>query len=102
MFTKEELYDQALARGIMLCPVNTSKDILENAQLKERQFWVDIPHPELDTKIRYPGAFARLSETPLVINRRAPLIGEHNLEIYKDELGYSESELKDLEKVGVI
>lgn len=102
MFTKEELYDQALKRGIMLCPVNTSKDILENAQLKERQFWVEINHPELSADIMYPGAFARLSETPLKIKRRAPLIGEHNLEIYQDELGYSASELKNMQCNGII
>jgi crotonobetainyl-CoA:carnitine CoA-transferase CaiB-like acyl-CoA transferase len=102
LFTKEELYNEALKRGIMLCPVNTSKDILGNAQLKDRKFWVDINHPELSTDIRYPGVFAKLSETPLNIERRAPLIGEHNLEIYHGELGYSESELKDLQNIGVI
>ena len=64
----------------MLCPVNTSKDIMENTQLKDRQFWVDIAHPELDTNIKYPGAFAKLSETPIKIKRSAPLIGEHNIE----------------------
>jgi crotonobetainyl-CoA:carnitine CoA-transferase CaiB-like acyl-CoA transferase len=102
MFTKEELYNEALKRGIMLCPVNTSKDIFENAQLKDREFWVDINHPELSTDIKYPGAFARLSETPLTIRCRAPLIGEHNLEIYQGELGLSSSELNDLLHVGVI
>lgn len=102
MFTKEELYDEALKRGIMLCPVNTSKDIIENAQLKDREFWVDINHPELSTSITYPGAFTKLSETPLNIKRRAPLIGEHNLEIYKGELGLSSSELNDLLHAGVI
>jgi len=101
-FTKEELYDQALKRGIMLCPVNTSRDILENTQLKERQFWVDIRHQELCTDVKYPGAFARLSETPLKIRRRAPLIGEHNLEIYQNELGFSGHELEDLKNAGVI
>jgi len=102
LFTKEELYEQALKRGIMLCPVNTSKDILENTQLKNRDFWVDIPHPELGINIKYPGAFAKLSETPVNIKHRAPLIGEHNSEIYQNELGFSDSEMKDLQRTGVI
>jgi crotonobetainyl-CoA:carnitine CoA-transferase CaiB-like acyl-CoA transferase len=102
LFTKEELYNQALKRGIMLCPVNTSKDILENTQLKARHFWVDVKHPELDTDIKYPGVFAKLTETPLKIKRRAPLIGEHNLEIFQGELEYSESEIKELRDIGVI
>lgn len=102
MFTKEELYSEALKRGIMLCPVNTSKDIFENIQLKDRGFWMDIKHPELSTSIRYPGAFAKLSETPLNTKRRAPLIGEHNLDIYGGELGLSGPELDDLHNDGVI
>ena len=102
MFTKEELYNEALKRGIMLYPVNTSKDIIENAQLKDREFWVEIIHPELSTSIKYPGTFAKLSETPLNISRRAPLVGEHNLEIYRDELGLSDAELNDLKYAGVI
>ena len=102
LFTKEELYNEAQKRGIMLCPVNTSKDIIENAQLKAREFWMDINHPELSTNITYPGAFAKLSETPLTVRRRAPLIGEHNLEIYEDELGLSHSEMTDLRNAGII
>jgi crotonobetainyl-CoA:carnitine CoA-transferase CaiB-like acyl-CoA transferase len=102
IFTKEQLYDEALKRGIMLCPVNTGKDIINDAQLRDRKFWVDINHPELSANIEYPGAFAKLSETPLNIRSRAPLIGEHNSEIYQDELGLTDSELKDLMSAGVI
>jgi crotonobetainyl-CoA:carnitine CoA-transferase CaiB-like acyl-CoA transferase len=101
-FTKEELYSEALKRGIMLCPVNTSKDIIENTQLKDRKFWVDIYHPELSTYIKYPGAFAKSFETPINTGRRAPLIGEHNQDVYRGELGLSDSELRSLEKAGVI
>lgn len=101
-YTKNELYYQAQKRGIMLCPVCSSKDILENEQLKSRDFWVEINHPELDTNITYPGVFAKLSQTPMEINRRAPLIGEHNNDIYQGELGLSPSELSTLHRFGVI
>lgn len=101
-YTKEELYSEAQKRGIMLCPVCTSKDILENNQLMSRDFWVEIRHPELSTSIPYPGAFAKLSQTPLRIKRRAPLIGEHNLDIYEGELGLSHSKLAAWQRAGVI
>ena len=101
-FTKEELYNEALKRGIMLCPVNTSKDTIDNTQLKDRKFWADIYHPELSTYIKYPGAFAKLSETPINIRHRAPLTGEHNQDVYQSELGLSSSELNDLQRRGVI
>jgi crotonobetainyl-CoA:carnitine CoA-transferase CaiB-like acyl-CoA transferase len=100
--TKNELYQEAQKRGIMLCPVSTEKDIIENPQLKARNFWLNIEHPELSKSINYPGPFARLSETPLAIKRKAPLIGEHNSEIYEEELGLSKSDLKILHQSGVI
>jgi benzylsuccinate CoA-transferase BbsE subunit len=101
-YTKEELYNEAQKRGIMLCPVCTSKDISENTQLKSRDFWVEVSHPELSTNITYPGAFAKLSQTPLTIKHRAPLIGEHNLDIYQGELGLSHSKLAGLHRGGII
>jgi crotonobetainyl-CoA:carnitine CoA-transferase CaiB-like acyl-CoA transferase len=101
-FTKEELYNEAQKRGIMLCPVSTSQDILENEQLKARDFWVEIQHPELSESVSYPGAFARLSETPLAVRRRAPTVGEHNPEIYQGEIGLSDSEIAALKRAGAI
>ena len=101
-YTKNELYDQAQKRGIMLCPVCNSKDIFENDQLKYRDFWTEIKHPELDGSITYPGAFAKLSRTPIEIKSRAPLIGEHNNEVYQNELGLSLSEISALQQHGVI
>ena len=63
---------------------------------------MEIVHPELAGSIKYPGAFAKLSETPLAIKRRAPLIGEHNTDIYGKELGFSNSYLEKLQKAGII
>ncbi len=100
--TKMELYEGALKRGIMLCPVSTARDITENLQLKARYFWVNIYHPELKTDITYPGAFIKMSETPCNLKFRAPLIGEHNLEIYEGELGFKREEIIMLKQAGVI
>ena len=100
--TKAELLEGAIIRGVMLYPVATTADMLENAQLAARKFWVDVVHPELGTTITYPGAFGLFSETPPRISRRAPLIGEHNKEIYQDELGISREQLILLKQAGVI
>ncbi len=100
--TKAELYQGALQRGIMLYPVATVKDIVEDQQLVAREFWERVEHPELDTSITYPGAFAKLSGTSCHIRRRAPLIGEHNQEIYVKELGFSPEEMVLLKQEGVI
>ena len=100
--TKQELYEGALERGIMLSPVATAEDILANPQLKARDYWVEVAHSELNDTITYPGAWAKMSETPLEISRRAPLIGEHNYEIYQSELGLSRHDLTILKQNGII
>ncbi|MFC1988992.1 CaiB/BaiF CoA transferase family protein [Chloroflexota bacterium] len=84
--TKSELLEEAVKRDVSLYPVSTTKDIFESIQLAAREFWVDVEHPELDTSITYPGPFAKSSGVPPRISRRAPLIGEHNLEIYDRDL----------------
>ncbi|MFC1978246.1 CoA transferase, partial [Chloroflexota bacterium] len=87
--TKAELMEGAVKRRVRLYPVATTKEVLESVQLAAREFWVEVEHPELGTTITYPGAFGRSSEAPPRISRRAPLIGEHNHEIYENELGIS-------------
>jgi len=101
-YTKAELYAQAFRRQIMLCPVSTAKDISENAQLNARNFWIEVDHPDIPAGLRYPGPFAKFSETPLKIVRRAPLPGEHNLEIYEKELGFSKTDLGRLHRSGIV
>ena len=100
--TKAELYQWALENQTMLYPVSTSKDLMGNTQLSDRNFWVDVEHPELGGTIAYPGAWAIASEANLTIRRRAPLIGEHNQEIYGGKLGISQEELAILKQAGVI
>jgi benzylsuccinate CoA-transferase BbsE subunit len=100
--TKAELFEGALKFGVQLYPVSTPADMLESRQLEARNFWQEVEHPELGTSITYPGAFVNASEAPPRISRRAPLIGEHNQEIYEEELGISKKELLILKQSGVI
>lgn len=100
--TKMEFLEEAVKRRIMGYPVSTSKDIIENLQLKTREVWQEVDHPDLGTKITYPGPWAKMSESPCGIQRRAPLIGEHNYEVYVKELGISEAEIVILKQGGII
>jgi len=100
--TKAWLLNEAVAGGIMLAPVNTVKDVAEDTQLKARDYWMDVAHPELGTTIAYPGAPCKLTQTPWRIKGRAPFIGEHNGDIYERELGLSWEELVALKGAGVI
>jgi crotonobetainyl-CoA:carnitine CoA-transferase CaiB-like acyl-CoA transferase len=100
--TKAELYEGAVQRGILLAPCATFEDVLVNAQLEARGFWEMVQHPELGQALKYPGAPLKMKETPWRISRRAPLIGEHNEEVYAGELGLSGEEMARLKSNGVI
>ena len=81
-------------------PKYTPEDIAGDAQLEARKYWIPVEHPELGETITYPGAIAKTSLTSQV-KKRAPLIGEHNQEIYQ-ELGFAKDELSNLKEAGVI
>lgn len=99
--TRQELLEEAVKRKIILLPTASPKDILQSEQLEARDFWVKVPHPELATELTYPGPFIHSSKTPWKLRCRAPLIGEHNLEVY-GEIGVSVEDLVTLKQAGII
>ena len=100
--TKAELLAAARARGLLIAPVAALAEVIENEQLDARRYWRAVPHPEVGRSFRYPGPFAKLSATPIAYRRRAPLIGEHNHEVYVRELGLTEAEFTALQERGVM
>jgi crotonobetainyl-CoA:carnitine CoA-transferase CaiB-like acyl-CoA transferase len=99
--TNKELLEGAVSRGVSIGPLSSMHDLLNDECLKERHFWTEIEHPELGTKLTYPKEFVRSSETSCAIRFRAPLIGEHNEEVY-NEIGISGKKLESLKQAGVI
>ena len=91
---KHDIYHAAQALGMTFAYVATPKDMLESEQLKARQFFVDIDHPRAG-KLSYPGAPFVMSETPWQ-HGRAPMLGEHNDEVYSQWLGLTEDEVRGL------
>ena len=68
--TKRELFRWATERRLRLAPINSTADVLEEPQFQARGYWCDIG----DTT--HPGAFARLSRTPLLPPRAAPALDD--------------------------
>lgn len=99
--TRRQILDAAIERNIMICSLSSMDDLLCDRNLKERDFWVSIDHPELGARLPYPRQFAYLSETPTAAITRAPRIGEHNAVVYGD-LGLNERVMAELERSGVI
>ena len=100
--TREKIYKKAVDSHFGWVPVQTPKSLVEYEQLAARNYFVQVDHPELNEKITYPGPPFKLSETPWKIRNRAPLIGEHNKDIYEKELGLKTEELVLLKQAKVI
>jgi len=99
--TKEELYEEGQKRRISVTPINTVGEFMESAHTKARQLFIEMEHPQVGRYLHY-GPVPRLSGTPGRVARTAPLIGEHNEELYGGELGFSRDDLVALSGGGVI
>ncbi|MGB2855874.1 MAG: CoA transferase [Dehalococcoidia bacterium] len=99
--TKDELFEIFRRANIASAPVNSPEDILSNPHLKAREYFTEIDHPETG-KVTYPGAPIHMMETPSKVRYPAPLLGQHNKEIYCDRLGYTREDLVKLRESGII
>jgi crotonobetainyl-CoA:carnitine CoA-transferase CaiB-like acyl-CoA transferase len=100
--TKMELYEAGVKNRIVLYPCSTTEDLINDIHLRERNFWTEIEHPELGVCLAHPRPCVIFSQTSCEIRRRAPLVGEHNEEIYEGELGFSREQLVMLRERHVI
>ncbi|MDD5126829.1 MAG: CoA transferase [Dehalococcoidales bacterium] len=99
--TKAELFALGKANRIPFAPSNNAEEVVKNPQFRERNFFVEVEHP-VAGKLEFPGFPYQFSETPGAIRRPAPLLGQHNVEVYCDELGYTREELVKLNEAGII
>jgi len=77
--TKAELFQVAQERRLLIVPVSTMDDLDENEHLAARSYWRDVERN--GQSVKFPGPFARLSETPIEYGRPAPTLGEHTDEV---------------------
>ncbi len=99
--TTEELAAGAEQRKILLGRIDGIRSLSKNPQLASRDLWTSVEHRELGASLTYPSYFFRSSEVSCGIRRRAPLIGEHNDEVY-GEIGLSKEEILAYSQAGVI
>ena len=100
--TQEEVYHGAQERGFAWGAVRAPDELLDDPHLHDRGFWVEVEHPDLGRNFTYPGGGAIYNGSPWRISRRAPLVGEHNEEIFCKELELSRQELALLTEAGVM
>ena len=95
------LYEEGQKRRVLVGMVSTAQDILDSPQLEGRDWFVDLEDRGRGVTLRYPGPQWQLQGTPAQLRRPAPLLGEHNDEVFA-EIGVDGSALTALASEGVV
>ena len=85
---KREAAAIAQQHRLLAAPVNEIRDVVEDPAFIERGAFETIEHPYTGP-LRYPSRPFTMSASPRPPARRAPLLGEHTVEVLCDELGYA-------------
>ena len=98
---RKPLFQASGERRLVFGMAQDAGDLYDCPQLTARGFFVEVDHP-VAGKAKYAGMGPKLSEDEFQVRLPAPLLGQHNVEIYCQELGYSSQEMVSLRATGVI
>lgn len=98
--SKKEIYDRLQAHHVSVAYLANVEDLFNSEQYQSRAYFVPIDHPVAGTFL-YPGAFATMGDVPWKYGR-APLLGEHNIEILCGRLGYTREDVVRLRQQGTV
>jgi benzylsuccinate CoA-transferase BbsF subunit len=97
----EEITQLLQSHGVAATPVMNAEERLFNPHFRERGLYQEIQHPSLGEE-PICNLMWKLSQTPSTIRRHAPLLGEHNRDVFCGILGMAEAEVESLEKAQVL
>ncbi|MEZ4216446.1 MAG: CoA transferase [Myxococcota bacterium] len=99
---RAEAAEALLAAGVPASECINPHALFPNPQLAHRGFFQEVEHPAAG-RMRYPGQPIAFSGLPRGLRRRAaPLLGEHNEAVLRDELGLSDDDVAKLREAQVV
>lgn len=98
--TLGELRDLLDAAEVPNAPISSIADIVSEPHVQARGTLMTVDDPEIGP-VTMPAPVPRLSATPARVPRPAPLLGEHNAEVY-GALGLTAPEIEKLRADGII
>ena len=99
--TKSEIMERCQAAGCPITAVFTVDEAAEHPHLRDRGYLVELEHPELG-RFRDLGAPFKLPDCPGGPQRSAPLLGQHNDEVYGALPGLGRGDLDRLRREGTV
>ena len=100
-FEKNVLLERLAEAKIAAAPVMTVADVANDPHFRdERSMYTEVTHPQLGP-VRITNQAVKMSETNPYVRGCAPLLGEHNDEVYQS-LGFTPEEISAWREKGVI
>jgi formyl-CoA transferase len=101
-YTIDESVEKILSVGVPAAPINTIDRVVNDPHIADaREMFIEIEHPKAG-KIKICGNHIKFSDTPVMFERPAPLLGQHNQEILKELLDIGGHECEKLKEENVI
>jgi len=99
--TSGEAVEYMLGFGFPIAQIYSVKELVDDPHLIDRGMFVEVTHPKTGT-IKTTNFPTKFSESPGEVRSAAPLLGQNNSEILTTLLGYTEEQVQQLEREGVI
>lgn len=90
---KEDIHQKAAKKRIPIGSMKTAEEVMSYPQFEARNYFTEVNHPEGGTH-RYAGWPYTLPASPPQVHRPAPLLGEHNEEVFNSLNGTADASEK--------
>jgi crotonobetainyl-CoA:carnitine CoA-transferase CaiB-like acyl-CoA transferase len=98
---RQELFAKGQAAGLPCAPVNSPGEFVRDPQPRARRVFTSVPACESDT-VSIPWRWAHSSAPLLGMRRPPPRLGQHNRQVYVDELGFTIDQLERWQEKGIV
>jgi len=99
--TVSEIIEIVEGSGNPCCRIISVDELIRDPQFLSREMLVEIEHPKAG-EVKVMGVVPKLSATPGEVKTSAPLLGQHNEEVYTTLLQYSKQKIESLKEEKVI
>lgn len=99
--SRQEIFTRCREKHIPFMPVRNMDEVTNCEHLNKRKYFERIGF-SADSRPKCPGAPVRFSGSAWNLNKSAPVLSEHNYEVYCGDLGYSKKELVQLRRTNII
>jgi len=99
--TAQEIQDILKNADVPCTKLPSFDEVCQDPQLLSRDMIIEVDQP-ISGKVKVPGSLFKMSRTPGKIDYHAPFLGENNLDVLSEMLGYSEEEIAKLADEGII